>query len=252
MIRHTGGWAGYRSVVMRVPEKRFGVAILSNAANLDVLDLAGRIADIYLPEVAEAGRPGREQKHEPVAKCDPTTWDVYAGTYRLGPAWWLAVSREGARLMTQATREAKFPMTWVSNATFHVPAYGSDIEFVREGSGPASHLLYRGIRAPRLNPPELSGSELATYAGDYWSEELRAAHRLEVRAGRLAFWHRSAGWVHLLPTGPDTFDTESGAALGFERDSASRVTGFRATGGRVRKLRFVRVRLPGPEFEPKP
>ena len=33
MIHHGGGWAGYRSYVIYIPEKRFGVAVLSNAGN---------------------------------------------------------------------------------------------------------------------------------------------------------------------------------------------------------------------------
>src|SRR6266704_4623710 len=30
IITHGGSWAGYRSIVMRIPEKRFAVAVLSN------------------------------------------------------------------------------------------------------------------------------------------------------------------------------------------------------------------------------
>jgi CubicO group peptidase (beta-lactamase class C family) len=244
-ISHTGGWAAYRSVVLRVPEKRFAVAILSNAGNMDTHGLALKIADLYLglPPI----KPLDQSRFKPSAavKVDPATWDGFLGTYRLGPGWLLTITRESDQLMAQETREDKFKMTPMSDRNFFVEAYGAAVEFVRENSGPVTHLLYRGINAPKLNPPELTPALLAAYIGDYWSEELRVAGRLEIHDGKLASQQRSGTWIHFLPTGADRFDAEDGRmALEFTRSPDSGMTEVKVSGGRVRNIRYTRVMLP--------
>jgi hypothetical protein len=180
MIVHTGGWAAYRSVVLRVPEKRFAVAILSNAGNMDTHGLALKIADLCLGLPPDKPSDQSPSKPPGAVKADPANWGPFLGTYRLGPGWLLTITREGGQLMAQATREDKFKMTPISVSSFFVEAYGAAVEFVRENSGTVTHLLYRGINAPKLNPPESTPASLAAYVGDYWSEELRVAGRLEI------------------------------------------------------------------------
>ncbi|MFO1497917.1 MAG: serine hydrolase domain-containing protein [Verrucomicrobiota bacterium] len=45
---HGGGWAGYKSAVLRVPARRFAVAVLSNDAELNAEGLAHEVADCVL------------------------------------------------------------------------------------------------------------------------------------------------------------------------------------------------------------
>ena len=132
MISHGGSWAGYRSDMLWLPGKRFGVAILANTSNLDPGALALKIAGLYLGNPPASPSPA---KPSAAVKADPATWDAFPGTYRLGPGWWLTITREGDRLMAQATHEDKFPMTPVSDTNFFVEAYGQAVAFVRNGSG---------------------------------------------------------------------------------------------------------------------
>ena len=137
--------------------------------------------------------------------------------------------------------QAKFKMTPVSDRSFFVEAYGAGVDFVRNGAGAATHLLYRGINAPRLNFPPATTQYLSAYAGQYWSEELRVAYRLELRDGELQTWHAAGGWVKFLPTGVDRFDTDAGFAVEFTRDGASQVDSMKVSGSRIRNIRFLRV-----------
>ena len=57
MVSHTGGWAGYRSAALRFPEQHLGVAVLSNAADLDAPGLAEKVADLYLEVPADKPTP---------------------------------------------------------------------------------------------------------------------------------------------------------------------------------------------------
>ncbi len=248
MFEHAGGWAGYRSFTMVIPEKRFAVAVLANAGNLDPHRQALRVADIFFGESETTNSTKTSSAPITVAPAqpDPATWDAFLGTYRLGAGWLLAITREGDTLMTQATGEGKCKMTPVGTNTFLVEAYNRQtVEFVRQPTGVVTNLIYRGLRAPKLNLPKLSLADLAAYAGDYWSDELQVVRRIEIRDGRLANRHRSGDWHYFSPTGPDRFDADFGGwVLQFARSSTAQVTEMKMTGGRVRNVRHVRVTLP--------
>jgi CubicO group peptidase (beta-lactamase class C family) len=243
-ISHGGSWAGYRSHTIWVPEKRFGAAVLANTSNMDTGDLASKITDLYLG--ISAGPSKQAPSRKPAAvKANPAAWEPFLGTYRLGPGWLLTITRDGDQLMTQATHEEKFPMKPVSETSFFVEAYNAAVAFVRQSSGAVTNLMYRGINAPKLAVPEFTPAQLAAYAGDYWSEELRVVTRVEIHDGKLAACLRSGRWIYLLPTGADRFDTDyGGIALQFKRNAAGDITEVMLSGGRVRNLRHTRASLP--------
>ncbi len=243
-VSHSGSWAGYRSHTIWVPEKRFAAAVLANTSNIDTRDLALKIANLYIG-ISPAPPKSAPARSPAAVRADPAAWGPFLGTYRLGPGWLLTITREGDQLMAQATHEAKFRMTPVSDTNFFVEAYGQPVVFVRQSTGAVTNLLYRGIKARKLTLPELAPARLAAYAGDYWSEELRVITRLEIHDGRLAVCLRSGRWIHLLPTGADTFDAEAGGiAVQFTRNAAAEVTEVKLSGSRVRNLRHTRVALP--------
>jgi hypothetical protein len=243
-VSHSGSWAGYRSYTIWVPEKRFAAAVLANTSNMDPSGLALKIADFYLGIPAAPAKPASARPPAAV-KADHAAWEPFLGTYRLGPGWLLTITREGDQLMVQATHEEKFRMTPVSETNFFVEAYPAPVAFVRQSIGAVTNLLYRGINAPKLTVPESKPARLAAYVGDFWSEELRVATRLEIHDDSLAVCLRSGRWIHLLPTGEDRFDAEAGGiALQFTRNAAAEVTEVKVSGGRVRNLRHTRVALP--------
>ena len=245
MFSHGGGWAAYRSFTIVIPEKRFAVAVLANAAKMNTSEQARKITDIYLGMTDTAKSDKNPSKSRTAVKADPATWDAFLGAYRLGAGWLLTITREGDTLMTQATHEDKFKMTTTGTNTFFVEAYNQPLKFVRQESGAVTNLLYRGINAAKLDLPEITSARLAAYVGDYWSEELRVAARMEIHDGQLAIRHRSGERLHFLPTGSDRFDADFGGwALQFTRNAASQVTEAKISGGRVRNIRYTRTTLP--------
>jgi hypothetical protein len=215
---------------------------------MDAYGLAVKIADLYLGNSPAKPSDQLHAARSSAVKADPAGWDAFLGTYRLGPGWLLTITREGDQLMTQATREDKFKMTPMSDTRFFVEGYGSAVEFVRENFGRVTHLLYRGINAPKLDLAESRPARLAAYVGDYWSEELQIVCRLEIHDGKLAIHQRSGAWLHFWPTEADRFDrfyAEAGAmVLEFTRNPASELTEMKVSGNRVRHIRYMRVTLP--------
>ncbi|HUG38893.1 MAG TPA: serine hydrolase [Longimicrobiales bacterium] len=85
-------------------------------------------------------------------------------------------------------------------------------------------------------------TELAAYAGRYYSPELETAYTIAMVDGALVARHRRHGDIPLTPTERDTFRARRWFLdqVTFERDRAGAVTGMRGSAGRVRDLRFER------------
>lgn len=90
--------------------------------------------------------------------------------------------------------------------------------------------------------PVPSLTELAGFAGRYYSAEAETTYTLKVIDGKLQASHRKHGDFTLEATGPDTFSGPSFfAEVRFERDKKNKVTGLRVSNGRVMNLLLVRT-----------
>jgi CubicO group peptidase (beta-lactamase class C family) len=79
------------------------------------------------------------------AQVDPALYDNYVGVYELSPGFLLTVTREGAHLMTQATRQPKVEVFPESETKFFLKVADAQIEFQRGPDGKATGLtLYQG------------------------------------------------------------------------------------------------------------
>jgi N-acyl-D-amino-acid deacylase len=48
-VAYAGGWLGFSTFIVRYPERRFSVIVLSNLGDFDAEEAAGRITDIFFP-----------------------------------------------------------------------------------------------------------------------------------------------------------------------------------------------------------
>lgn len=96
--------------------------------------------------------------------------------------------------------------------------------------------------------PELDSAKLASYAGDYSSDELSVIYRLAIANDRLSLvaildsggFPRNTTSAALRATSEDQF-TVAGFTLRFVRETNGGVTGFRADAGRTKGIVFKRV-----------
>lgn len=117
-----------------------------------VVDPGGKVTEmlVYQDGAAEAERAprvGDAPAERPVAKVDPALYSAYAGEYELAPAFILTVTREGDRLMTQATGQQKFEIFPSSETEFFLKVVDARITFVRSPDGTVDQLvLHQGGR----------------------------------------------------------------------------------------------------------
>ena len=246
VVEHAGGDAGYRSQVMRFPDQKFGVVILSNLAAFNPPGVARQVADLYLADQLKPEAPRAKTPERTVVKVDPAVYDAYVGRYELqGPARMIVdISKEDGKLMAQPTGQPKIELFPESETRFFLKITEADVIFHKDEKGKVDQfsLLQGGqnISAKRMEPFTPDAAALAEYTGNYYSDELGTVYSIVVKEGKLLAEHRRNEDVRLTPTALDQF---SGSAwffskVSFTRDKDRRVTGFRLTGGRVRNLRF--------------
>jgi CubicO group peptidase (beta-lactamase class C family) len=240
-ISHTGGWASFATVVLYFPAQKTGIVVLANTP-FNTTVAATRIADIYL-DSALGPRPAPSTPTGVAVSA--ATLDRYTGLYRLGPGWYTRITRDGNTLKTQATREATFNMTPLTDSTFWITGYSTDMVFRRTDDG-RREMMFRGKARPQVQQTtQPSSGQLAQLAGTYFSEELEATYHVEVRDGSLVMRHRRHGTIPLTWLNGDDFRGEIWfmRSVEFLRDARGVVTGLSVTvDDRSRDIRFGKVR----------
>ena len=121
---------------------------------------------------------------------------------------------------------------------------GTEVRFEPDATAP-SRMIVRTtaeeVTYTRADTTALTPAQLAEYAGDYRSAEVDATHSWKVEKGQLVVYANDRRLGVLEPTYRDGF-TRGGTVIDVQRDAKGRITGFVVEAGRVRHLRFTRVR----------
>ena len=103
-ISHAGGINGFSSMLIRLPDDKMTIVVLANNESSNASRIARDLLAISL------GEPYQIPAQRVAIAIDPAILDVYVGRYQLRPDFILTVTREGDRLMTQATGQQKVEM----------------------------------------------------------------------------------------------------------------------------------------------
>jgi CubicO group peptidase (beta-lactamase class C family) len=83
----------------------------------------------------------------PAAAVDPSAYDALVGEYELAPGFILTVTREGDKLMTQATGQQKVEVFPSSPTEFYLKVVEARLSFVKDAAGKVTGLvLHQGGR----------------------------------------------------------------------------------------------------------
>jgi CubicO group peptidase (beta-lactamase class C family) len=140
-LAHGGGINGFSTMIVRMPDENVTSIVLSNVQQAQT----GRIARDLLAILF--GQPYEVPVLRTVAKVDPKIYDAYVGQYQLTPTFILTVTREGDRLMTQATGQGKIEVFAESDTKFFLKVVDAQLTFVKDDSGNVTHvILHQGGR----------------------------------------------------------------------------------------------------------
>ena len=138
---HGGGINGFATSILRIPDLHVCVVVLSNVVPAASGRMTHDIASIVL------GEPYKVPKVRRASNVDPKIYDDLVGRYELGPNFVITVTRQGDRLLTQATGQPQVEVFPESEKDFFLRVVDAQITFVRNKDGAVTHLiLHQGGR----------------------------------------------------------------------------------------------------------
>jgi CubicO group peptidase (beta-lactamase class C family) len=244
VVSHGGSWAGYRGHFLRFPDQRFAVATFCNLTTSGPDSLARKVAGIYL---GDRMQPDSATMWTTALAGAPRA-DVPAASLRALTGVWRNVERGEVR-RTRLVGDTLFAMgaertrmVPLGDGRFRVGPY-SEVRF--DNPEAPSRMVVRTtaeeVTYTRADTAALTPAQLAEYAGEYRSEEVEATHSWRVEKGQLVVYANNRRLGVLEPSYRDGF-TRGDNVIDVQRDAKGRITGFTVEAGRVRHLRFTKMR----------
>ncbi|MDQ3920426.1 MAG: serine hydrolase [Acidobacteriota bacterium] len=138
LLWHGGGTPGFAADLLRFPDDRVTVVILSNLESAPVLRMGNDLAAIVFGEKYEL------PKERVAVKVDPETLEAYRGDYEDRPGRTTSVLVEGGALLLKlAGQPDPLPLSAESDTRFFHPEQDVQVEFVKDPSGQVTQLILR-------------------------------------------------------------------------------------------------------------
>lgn len=247
-VGHGGSDAGYRADFIRFPDQRFSVVCLCNFSRSNPGMLTRRVADIYLADQLKLEQPKEAKPAAAIASTGekPTEQELAskAGSY---------YAREHEETIRLEIKDGKLTanigpgltLVAINKSRFQVMGAPIQVEFVATSNNHPQRMLVfaEGGKEPIENydyveTAKPTPSQMAEYAGTYYSDELDTRYTVILKDDRLVIRRKKFEDTALTPTFSDAFSNSDLGRLRFIRDSAKRVSGFELNAGRVRHLQF--------------
>jgi CubicO group peptidase (beta-lactamase class C family) len=249
-ISHGGADAGFRSFMSYFPEEKFGVVVLSNLAQFNPGQTTQKIIKLYLKDkfksVADSG-PTVKRK---AIRLSQKKMRKFTGSYWLSSSRLLRTMKlEGKKLFYVRSQGSKSELVPYSASALFMKEFPQvTVEFFEDKAGKYEKIkvtvgkqIINGDRIELFKPtPE----DLKEYTGQFESEELEVRFRFLVDRKGLYLNHKKQHEDnHLQPLIKDIFSLSDGySTLTFIRNQMNQISGFQVDTGRVRNLKFKKVK----------
>ena len=229
-----------------MPPEKFAVATFCNLTTSGPDSLAAKVAAIYLgdrmqPDAAAAWTVALAG--EPRVATSAATLGNLAGVWRNIDRGEVRRTRVKGDTLVSAGDP---PTAYVPLGGGRFRSDRTEIRFDGPGNGDApARMIVRTatdtVTFARADTVALDAAKLAEYAGDYRSDEAEVTQTWRVEKGQLVVYAGYRRLGILEPTYKDGF-TRGASVIDVMRDAKGRITGYVVESGRVRHLRFARVR----------
>ncbi|MFS4445294.1 serine hydrolase [Maribacter sp. 2307UL18-2] len=251
VISHGGADAGYRSQVLRFPDQKLAIIVLTNDGSLNADEKAYAIADIYLDnkKMLDTNTP-IDAAQKPLRVIAKETLKKYEGKFELQPGFILEFNEREEQLYITATGQGTFPLEMLNEEQFQIRRISATITFVKNENGDVDTLTFnrngQDSTGKRIKF-HMDNSKLQEYIGMYYSPELRTSYELKIENGVLTAIHQRQEITQLSPLTKQKFsgNTWFFGSLEFDIEEGS-VVGFQVSSDRVHNLRFNKVDKPFP------
>ena len=133
-IAHGGGINGFSAMIVRVPDAKMTVVVLSNNDSASASTVARDVMAIYY------GHKYEIPSMPTVAKVDPAVVEQYVGKYQM-PGMILTITREGNSLMAQPEGGRALEVLPSSDTTFFSTTPAVTIKFVKGTDGKVTEIV---------------------------------------------------------------------------------------------------------------
>lgn len=233
IVEHNGSLFGYRADLLRFPSQKFTVVALCNVADAEPELRSREVADVYLKNEMRPGSflsAAAERNFPDPASfagdyLDPHTHTMYSFTVKNGAlqGWGSALRRK--------------------NANQYYDLFGDAITFQPSDGSMSATLELNGenyFSGERLKQRPMSDAVLKSYAGNYWSSELKSEMHLAIENDKLILKIGGDPPVTLLPIATDEFVWAGSFSMVFHREAQGNVAGLRVYEQSARGIEFER------------
>jgi hypothetical protein len=232
-VSHGGATAGYQTFMSRYPDNKVSIAVMCNGTSPSAGGIAAGITD-------EIFGPFPETPRAETAKVSEDELKKFVGIWRNekthAPARFVienGVSRwSGARL------------TPMGGGQFAAGNNQLKFAFDKDGKSMIAETVDSDGEVRRFAPEKEwtpTPEELASFKGDWFSEEAGATVTLAVDGDKAFIKQRLATRLAMQPLYKDHFSLQ-GSVVWFTRDKNGKVNGMHVGASRMRDMPFVRVK----------
>jgi len=241
-VHHDGFGAGYRSLMLRHPDQKYAIIVLSNVVTIDPWAFTVKATKLYLSDKIKKDekKQASETSPRPQVKIDPALYDDYVGDYQMDDGQVITIAREGDKLIAVPMGFEFIPVT---ETKFFIKEMGAHISFVRDENGEVSHHIIhvdnQDIIVNKMNPTPPSPEQLNEYVGKYYSEELDVIYNVTVQDDKLFIQIADLPSKQMKPVRQHEF-TNLEWNITFKYDDQNHIIGFRFDTHWMKNLMFFR------------
>ena len=240
VIAHSGGDAGFRSYLMRLPELDLSIAVLSNLAQSNAPALGRSVADVFIGE--------KEAKDAEDAETDNTIDDgeKYEGQFlNLDTNSTCKLSEKDGVLRIVMSNSSPIDLVPLGNHEFAFPgsADTANVKVDMDTTPTAVHITSSNAVEQTYIPverPRRKDIDLEELTGRYFCPEVDAFMDITHDDKNLIIEKRKAGPSNAVPIFIDGFAWD-GETIRFIRNDDGKVVGLRKNSGRILNLWYEKT-----------
>jgi CubicO group peptidase (beta-lactamase class C family) len=244
---HSGGLAGYRTIIKVFPDLKMGILVFSNLGDFNPGAKADELADIFIPDTTiHRKQPQVLQRDSMTAILkDASQYLKYAGNYIGEDGLQLNIDIKKDRIHYKINNQGNF-LIRDSKDSFSIPD-APQVKFIFSIRAKDTivdivtpNQVYHNIKY--INETSQTDENLRKYTGTYYSPELDCNYGIELRDHHLFLTSAKYNDSRITLAGNNHLLTDNWwiSHMNVIRDSKENIIGFEINAGGIMHLRFNR------------